>query len=352
MNVKPTRTSPQAAPRRRRPQRHPRPRPPLLLLALAGAPVVMLCWTGAAQALPSVPSVGSALAQLRPHLPAWAERWLYNPRERTAAAIAGIARHDGKAAVAAADTALRLAPGDPLASYNAGSARLAPAGAGDAGGTGGSHGARLPADGTDPALARAAVPLLEQAVRGAGRDLTVDASYNLGNARFAAGDLAGAVEAYKQTLRAAPGNADAKFNLELALRAQQRQQSSSRRAIGPRGGGGRPREGERGERAGLGGNGAAGTGPQPGRPPEQRAPSLAQDRSQGRTGQAQVAQGLHGQPSQLAGRQPLAGYQDQPEMSASEAATVLEAVQNRERQQRRQAAARLARQRAANGEDW
>ena len=39
-------------------------------------------------------------------------------------------------------------------------------------------------------------------------------------------------------------------------------------------------------------------------------------------------------------------------MSASEAAAVLEAVQNLERQQRRQAAARLARQRAANGEDW
>ena len=39
-------------------------------------------------------------------------------------------------------------------------------------------------------------------------------------------------------------------------------------------------------------------------------------------------------------------------MNANEAAAVLEAVQNLERQQRRRAAERLARQRAANGEDW
>ncbi len=39
-------------------------------------------------------------------------------------------------------------------------------------------------------------------------------------------------------------------------------------------------------------------------------------------------------------------------MSASEASAVLEAVQNLERQQRRQAALRQARRRAANGEDW
>jgi hypothetical protein len=54
----------------------------------------------------------------------------------------------------------------------------------------------------------------------------------------------------------------------------------------------------------------------------------------------------------VGGRQPLAGYQDQPEMSAGEAAAVLEAVQNKERQERRQQAARQLRQRAANGEDW
>src|SRR5262249_39991576 len=264
---------------------------------------------------------------LHPHLPAWAERWLYNPRERTAAAIESAARHDAKAAAAAADTALRLAPDSPLASYNAGSARL---GGGDG-----------------RAGAAAAEPLLEQ------RDLAVAAGYNLGNARLAAGDLAGAVEAYKQALRAAPGNADAKFNLELALREEQRRRESGSKALGPRGGGARPREGQRRETAGQGGSGAAGAKPgPPGRPPEQRAPSPQEGQRAGQSGQAQSAQGLRGQPSPLSGRQPLAGYQDQPEMSASEAAAVLEAVENLERQQRRLAAARLARQRAAHGEDW
>ncbi len=186
----------------------------------------------------------------------------------------------------------------------------------------------------------------------AGPDLAVAATYNLGNARLAAGDFAGAVEAYKQTLRAAPGNRDAKFNLELAWREQQRQRQSSQRGVGPRGGGGRPREGERRETAGQGGSGAAGANPQPGQPSDQRASSLQQGQSQGRSGQAQTAAGLRGQPSPLSGRQPLAGYQDQPEMSASEAAAVLEAVQNLERQQRRQAAMRQARHPAANGEDW
>jgi tetratricopeptide (TPR) repeat protein len=319
-----------------------------------------------ASAAPPPPSparaLSSALSILRPHLPAWVERWLYNPRERTAAAISEVERGDRRAAVAAADSALRLAPAEPLASYNAGSARLAQAGganaagaAGPAGSAGSAGGGRLSAmiaAGVDRLQARTAEPLLEQALKTAGPGLAPAASYNLGNARFTAGDFAGAVEAYKQTLRVAPRNADAKFNLELAWREQQRQRQSSQRAIGPRGGGGRPREGQRRETAGQGGSGAAGANPRPGQPPEQSASSPQQGQAQGRGGQAQTAAGWRGQPSPLSGRQPLPGYQDQPEMSASEASAVLEAVQNLERQQRRRAAERLARQRAANGEDW
>jgi tetratricopeptide (TPR) repeat protein len=328
-----------------------------LLLAPAGVALAVLCWTSGALALPSLPTpaqriasaqremraLNQAMSLLGPHLPTWLERWLYNPRERTAAAIASVERGDGKGAAAAADIAQRLAPGDPLTSYNAGSARLT---AGSAAGAGNA------ASGANRQLAREAEPLLEQAVKAGDPDLAVPASYNLGNARLAAGDFAGAVEAYKQTLRAAPGNASAKYNLELAWREQQRQQQSSRRALGPRGGGGRPREGERRQTAGQGGSGAAGASPQPSRQAEQRGQSPQQGQSQGRSGQAQTAEGTRGQPSPLLGRQPLAGYQDQPEMSATEAAAVLEAVQNLERQQRRQAAARQARQRAANGEDW
>ena len=335
------------------------------LPALAGALALALCQAGAALALPplpplpplpslpSLPSSSSALSWLRPHLPAWVERWLYNPRERTAAAIAAAAHGDARAATAAADTALRLAPDRPLTRYNAGTARLG--GGRRAGGppAAGAGGARAPAASPDPSLAREAEPLLAATVKAAGPELAADASYNLGNARLAAGDFAGAAEAYKQALRVAPGGGDAKFNLELALREEQRQRQNPRQALGPRGGGGRPRPGDRRQTAGQGGSGEAeARQPQAGRPPEQHDPSPQQGQRQGQNGQAQRAQGLRGQPSPLSGRQPLAGYQDQPEMSAGEAAAVLEAVENLERQHRRQIAARQARQRAANGEDW
>lgn len=59
---------------------------------------------------------------------------------------------------------------------------------------------------------------LEAAAAAAGAGLDAQAYYNLGNVRFATNDFAGAVEAYKETLRRDPTDADAKVNLELALR--------------------------------------------------------------------------------------------------------------------------------------
>jgi tetratricopeptide (TPR) repeat protein len=286
-----------------------------------------------AMAWPSLPSLRTlrALGWLAdPHLPAWAERWLHNPRERTAAAIDAVRRGDAAAAVGPADAALRLLPDSPLASYNAGSARLA---------TG------------DKKLAEAAAPLLAAGAKGAARDLQVAADYNLGNAHLTAGQFAGAIEAYKQALRLAPGSAAAKYNLELALTAEQQQRQNPPRAIGPRGGGGTPRPGDQRQTAGQGGPGQSGANPQPGKPGEQGA-SSAQGPRPGDHGAAPGQPGPRGQASPRTGQQPLAGYQDQPEMSANQAAAVLEAVENLERQQRREAAAKEARRRAARGEDW
>ncbi len=294
---------------------------------LAPAACAALC-LAAALATPALawPSVPWNL--WHPHLPAWAERWLYNPGERTREAIAATRSGDAKGAIAPADTALRLAADSPLARYNAGTAHLA----GDDG--------------------RGAVPLLDQAAKAAGPGLTAAASYNLGNARLAAGDYAAAVEAYKQTLRVAPADAAAKFNLELALRRQQQQRQSPLRAGGPRGGGGRPRQGDQQDTAGQGPSGNAGANPQAARS-AQSGPSQQQGQRPGQNGDQQGAtRGPQGLPQQQPGQQALAGYRDQPEMSASEAAAVLESVQNMERQQRRQTAARLVRQTAANGKDW
>jgi Ca-activated chloride channel family protein len=63
-------------------------------------------------------------------------------------------------------------------------------------------------------------------------DLTSDpklkpsAHYNRGNSAFGADALDGAIADYQETLRLQPGSADAKRNLELALRRRQQQQST------------------------------------------------------------------------------------------------------------------------------
>lgn len=48
--------------------------------------------------------------------------------------------------------------------------------------------------------------------------------YNLGNAQFKAGDLAGSIESYKHTLRLDPQDADAQYNLALALQLMKQQE--------------------------------------------------------------------------------------------------------------------------------
>jgi Ca-activated chloride channel family protein len=275
-------------------------RDPVLARASLLPALVLLSWA----ALPSLP--------WQPHLPAWVERWLYNPRERTERSLEAARAGKPREAVGPADTALRLAPDDPAVQYNAGTAHL---GAGHA---------------------RKAVGLLEKAAKGAGPGLSIPAHYNLGNARLAAGDAAGAVEAYKAVLRAEPDNLNAKWNLELALREEQKQKMGMQ---------GRP--------AGSRGNRSRNQDPsnQPGRGNPDQNPSRPQDRRQPPSPQQQGQQQRESRNGQGQDDR-LPQFRNQPEMSAREAASVLSAVENLERQQRRDQAARRARQRAAKGKDW
>jgi tetratricopeptide (TPR) repeat protein len=263
---------------------------------------------------PSLPDLSALPFGL--HLPASVERWLYNPRERTARAIDSVRRGKPKEAVAPADTALRLAPLDPLARYNAGTAHL------------------------DAGDRRGAAAILEKASKEAGGALAPAAWYNLGNARLGAGDAAGAVEAYKQALRRAPNDPNAKFNLELALR--QREQERLRAKS--------PREGNRGDREGK-----SGSSEKPGTndPAERQNKSDASDPGQSPQKSQEPPQSPGEQPQRAGpdGR-PLPRFRDQPEMSAQEAAALLQSVENLERQQRRKQAAQRARQSAAKGKDW
>lgn len=133
----------------------------------------------------------------------WALRLRHNPRAQTGAALDELATApDDPAAKARAaedlDSAARLAPANPLAQFNAGTGRLLAGRAAEA----------------EAALTRAG-ELAEGAVDTLGAALP----FNLGNARFAQADYDGAIAAYREALRLDPNLGDAKFNLELALRA-------------------------------------------------------------------------------------------------------------------------------------
>jgi Ca-activated chloride channel family protein len=266
-------------------------------------------------ALPSLP--------WQPHLPDWIERWMYNPRERTERSIEAYRGKQPGEAVGPAETALRLAPGDPTVQYDAGTAHLAA--------------------GHD----RKAVKLLEKSAKGAGPELSTAAHYNLGNARLAAGDAAGAAEAFRQTLRQAPGNPDAKYNLELALREEQKQKmGTSGSPPGSRGS--RSKNQDPSNQQGKG-NGSQQNQPQK----NQNQPQNGQPTPQPQ-GQQQPRPGQTGDTKQPGEGQDdrLPQFRNQPEMNGQEAASVLSAVENQERQQRRDQAAHRARQHAAKGKDW
>jgi Ca-activated chloride channel homolog len=269
--------------------------------------------------LPILLLTGLALPSFpwQPHLPAWVERWMYNPRERTERSIQEYKQGRAKEAVGPADTAERLAPGDPTVQYDAGTVHL---GAGDA---------------------RQAVSLLEKAAKRAERQLSPAAHYNLGNARLAAGDPSGAVEAFKEALREQPENVDAKHNLELALREAEKQKMGGQG--NPSGSRGRQKQNQDPAQNGKGNP----------RQDQQQGKQSQNSQQQARPQQGQGDQGQQGQPQKPGeGDDRLPQFRNQPDMSGREAASVLSAVENLERQQRRDQAARRARQRAARGKDW
>jgi len=68
----------------------------------------------------------------------------------------------------------------------------------------------------------------ERALGAAGTDLAPRAAYNLGNALFRDEKYDDAVRAYTRALRGAPRDADAKRNLELALRALEQQKKNQK----------------------------------------------------------------------------------------------------------------------------
>jgi len=221
--------------------------------------------------------------------PEWAERWLWNAGERTARGMEALREGNAEEAVEPLETALRLDTEDGVVLFNAGTGRLA---------TG--HG--------DPAA-----PLVAAAAKKA--DIAPSAYYNLGNFRLAQDDYSGAIEAYKKALRAAPDFADAKFNLELARRLLEEQQQET--------------------------------------PPPQEEPQEEQGSESQQEEQQQEEQEQQPPPQQEEQQEKEQDeFRDLPDMTAEEAAAILEAVENMERERRREEALEAAKKNARGKKDW
>jgi Ca-activated chloride channel family protein len=162
------------------------------------------------------------------------------------------------------------------------------------------------------------------------RALLPDALYNLGNAYLASGYAEAAAESYRAALRLRPDHQPAKHNLELALRELDKKPPPQQQQ--PQGGGGQGEQG-RSQQQNQGGDEGQQKQPQPQQPQPQ-------------PGEQQQGQG------QRSARLP--NFQPQRDMSAEQAAFLLEAVENLEREQRRAQAAEQRRQRArtASEKDW
>ena len=208
------------------------------------------------------------------------DRWLDNPSAVTADGLDALAAGDLDGASDLFDRARRMAPRRPETLFNAGTAHL------------------LRND------ARRAAPLLERASTLTDGELHLAALYNLGLAELAAGDPVAAAESFRRVLRRRPECQEAKINLELALRRSQTAHS----------GFGMPRATPEAARSGRGETSST------------RGPD---DPGSGEGGDAV-------DPGEGPARSPLAGFEDQPEMTAAEAAALLEAIDDLERQRRRE----------------
>jgi tetratricopeptide (TPR) repeat protein len=246
--------------------------------------------------------------------PALADRLQWNARERTATGARALAAGDDEHALEAFDAAHRLRPDDPRTAFNAGTARIA----GDAAG---------------------AAALLDPAARAAGPDLAPAAWYNLGTARLAAGDAQGAVEALREALRRAPDSVDAKQNLELALHELDRQRE--RETPSAKADESQPTP-QRSSAAGEEGSSDEGGDPAPQTPPEANGEPRPQE------GAPDPSRSGADRPAP----DPLPQFRDLPDMTAEQAAAILRAVEDLERQQRRERARRTAGQRAQVEIDW
>ena len=284
-------------------------------LCLAVPGLVAVASPAEAQPAAAAPQSSPVSAAPAPAL----ENYRFNARERTARGLAAWEKGRLEDAVAPLDSALRLQPGDPLAEYNAGTAHL---------GTGQPDAAQL----------------LEEAAKHASPGLAADAFYNLGNARLDAKDAKGAIDAYKNALRAQSDLPAAKRNLELALRMldEQKRQQEQQKKDQQQNQQDKNQDDQQNQRQNEGQQDDKG----------QKNDSRDQSKTDPQEQQNPSQPGESGPPQQRPQQNPLPQFQNQKDMTAEQAAAILQAVENLERQQRREQARALARAKTSVEKDW
>lgn len=298
-------------------------------------------------------------------VPDWVDRVRYNSRERTATAIEAAAEGDADAALKAAETAYEIAP----RTFQPPDDGLSDAESGGAGDEGDSENRSAAKKRVDPRVAfntgtahldagkeKRAVELLRQAAADLDASgeagLAPTAHYNLGNAQLSAGDTAGAVASYKESLRRDPDDADAKHNLEVALRRLKEERKMQTQEPQETPGGDEQGEDEQGDQGG----GNADT------EDDEESQSQPRDPGEGEDEDEQPGQNPPPQPppepEDGEGEEPqprsdaLRDFEDQPDMTAEQARALLESVENLERRQRQEEAAELQRRQAEGRKDW
>jgi Ca-activated chloride channel family protein len=270
---------------------------------------------------------------------AWLERWRFNARERTDRGLAALSSDPARAADDLA-TAARIAPEELRTQLNAGAGAVL---------------AGKPAEGLAPLRkAKEMVDEADATVDETSRATAAETYYQLGTAQLEAGDLDGAIESLRESLRRDPAAADTKHNLELATRRKDKQEEEKRQ-----------QQQQQQQQQDQKQNPGQDQQDQPRKQPQQQEPQQPQDQDDSQQNPAQPQQdGQKGEPQapppgqqpeprdEPPKPQPGTEFRPQPGMSKQQAEALLEAVENRERQQRREEAKKRALKNSREEKDW
>ena len=272
--------------------------------------------TGQAAKAAMLPAALAMLAASAPAQAGVADELLLRPRRLTASGLDGYARGNQPQALQAFEQAAAARPDDPKARFNVAGALY-----------------------KNGKLDEAA-----SLYRALGEDprspLAPSSRFNLGNALFGKKDFAGAARAYRDALRLRPGDDDARHNLEMALRALEKQQQQQQQQQ-------QDKDKQQQEKQ-------AGQNPKDQAPKEQQSGKNREDPKSNEQPRQDAGQGSAGReperPKTEAERE-QERFEKETGMPKERAMQLLDALQQNEKSEQRRLLAERARP-ARKGKDW